>query len=53
MKKQCRITIRENKHSGVFEINKCGRGIALGKTRPEAVRKAKKFREQIKRSKKK
>jgi len=52
-KKQCRITIRKKKSSGVWEINKCGRGIALGKTKAEATRKAKQFREQIKRRKRK
>jgi len=52
-KKQCRITIKKNTHSGIWEINKCGRGIALGKTKAEANRKAKEFRDQIKRMKKK
>jgi len=49
MGKKCRITIRKNRKSGVYEVNKCGRGIALGKTKAEAIKKAKEFREQIKR----
>ena len=52
-KKQCRITISKKKSSGVWEINKCGRGIALAKTKSEANRKAKEFRDQIKKGKKK
>jgi len=51
MTKQCRINISKKKSSGVWEINKCGRGIALAKTKTEANRKAKEFRAQIKRNK--
>jgi len=52
VKKQIRITIRRRKSSGIWEINKGGIGIALGKTKAEANKKAKGFRKQIKRRKK-
>lgn len=51
-KKQCRITVRKNTHSGIYEINKCGRGIAVAKTKKEAQEKAKDFRKTMKKMKK-